>query len=227
MRIAVTRVAGKGGADKETCASFGHECCTVSPLAAEVDLARIHEFSLAVNRGEFDAIFFTSALPARIIAPLLKRTPRIIAIGPQTAETLRKAGVDAEVLPTFYSRDFVPYLGDWIRGRRIGIPRADVPNQELIDGITAAGGIAREVRCYSLIPTGTELDLGAVDAVLFTSALSFKTTVWRRRESLLLMAIGERTAEAMREGNAEPAVVGDGSLRGTLQRLNEYMEEKR
>jgi uroporphyrinogen-III synthase len=50
--------------------------------------------------------------------------------------------------------------------------------------------------------------------------MSYKQAVWTPRPDLLVMAIGEITAEAMRLGGMDPAVVGDGSLEGTLSALN-------
>jgi uroporphyrinogen-III synthase len=223
MQIAVTRLAGKEKSDAARCAASGHSCYSVHPLRSEIREEDIAAFVDAVDRGEFDCIFFTSALPAKIIAPRIGRFPRVIAIGPQTAHELRRFDIDCEVLTSFYSRDFVPYLGDWIRDKRIGIPRADVPNPGLIDAITVAGGIPREFRCYSLEPTGSELDLADAGAILFTSAMSFKKAVWTSRPGLLVMAIGEITAEAMRTGRTDPAIVGNGSLEGTLGALNTYL----
>jgi uroporphyrinogen-III synthase len=225
MKIAVTRLEKKAAGDRALCARYGHECYTISPLRADLMMDRVDEFVDAVHRGEFDCIFFSSALPAEIVGPRLKRWPRVIAIGPKTAETLGAFGIEAETLPAFYSRDLVPYLGDWIRGRRIGIPRADVPNPALLDGIIRAGGTVKEVRVYTLVPTGVELALEDADAVLFTSAMSFRQARWHRRPDLLLIAIGEITADAMRAGGCEPAVIGDGSLEGTLAALNRYQED--
>ena len=223
MKIAVTRLAGKEKSDAARCAASGHSCYSVHPLRSEIREDEITAFVNAVDRGEFDCLFFTSALPAKIITPRLGRFPRVIAIGPQTARELQHHDIDCEILTTFYSRDFVPYLGGWIRGKRIGIPRADVPNPGLMDAITAAGGIPREFRCYSLESTGSELDLTDAGAVLFTSAMSFKKAVWTPRPGLLVMAIGEITAGAMRTGGTDPSVVGDGSLEGTLGALNRYL----
>jgi uroporphyrinogen-III synthase len=223
MKIAVTRLAGKEKSDAGRCAASGHSCYSVHPLRSAIREDSIAAFVNAADRGEFDCIFFTSALPAKIIAPRLNRFPRVVAIGPQTATELRRHDVDCEVLTSFYSRDFVPYLGEWIRGRRIGIPRADVPNPGLMDAISDAGGIPVEFRCYSLEPTGDDLDLAGADAILFTSAMSFKKAVWTPRPGLLIMAIGEITADAMRTGGTDPAVVGDGSLEGTLGALNAYL----
>ncbi|HUT37796.1 MAG TPA: uroporphyrinogen-III synthase [Methanoregula sp.] len=223
MKIAVTRLLGKEKNDAERCALFGHTCYSVHPLSSKIRKSEITNFVEAVDRSEFDCLFFTSALPAKIIAPLLNRFPRVIAIGPQTAKELRHYEIDCETLTSFYSRDFVPYLGDWIKGKHIGIPRADVPNPALIDAITGAGGIPHEFRCYGLEPTGESLNLDNADAILFTSAMSYTKAVWTRQPDLLVMAIGDITAAAMRAGGVNPVVVGDGSLEGSMIALNDYL----
>jgi uroporphyrinogen-III synthase len=223
MKIAVTRLLGKEKNDAERCALFGHKCYSVHPLSSKINKTEITRFVEAVDRNEFDCLFFTSALPAKIIAPLLNRFPRVIAIGPQTAKELRQYEIDCETLKSYYSRDFVPYLGDWIKGKHIGIPRADVPNIALIDDIIAAGGIPHEFRCYRLEPTGEPLNLDQADAILFTSAMSFTKAVWTQQPGLLVIAIGDITAAAIREGGVNPVVIGDGSLEGTMAALNDYL----
>lgn len=223
MRIAITRLAGKDIDDDLRCRKFGHTCYSVSPLRAEMCPDSISQFVSAVHANHFDALFFASAFPAQLIAPRLSRWPRVIAIGPQTAKTLRHFGIECETLPQYYSRDLVPYLGQWIVGRKIGIPRADVPNPALIEGIRDAGGIPVEVPVYKLIPTNEPLKVDRADALLFTSAMSFKRAVWTHREDIIILAIGTSTAGAMQKFDINPNVVGDGSLEGTLYRLNEYI----
>ena len=223
MKIAVTRLAGKEKSDAARCAAAGHSCYSVHPLRSAIREDVITTFVDAVEKGNFDCIFFTSALPAKLIAPRMGRFPRVIAIGPQTAKELRQFDIECEILTSFYSRDFVPYLGEWIRGKRIGIPRADVPNTGLLNAISAAGGIPDEFRCYSLEPTGDQLALEDAGAILFTSAMSFQKAVWIPRPGLLVMAIGEITAGEIRAGGIDPMVTGDGSLEGTLAALNAYL----
>jgi len=227
MKIAVTRIAGKEKNDVARCAQFGHICYSVHPLRSEIRPDAITAFINAVDRSDFDCLFFTSALPAKIIAPLLNRFPRVIAIGPQTAKELQHFEIDCETLTSFYSRDFVPYLGDWIRGKHIGIPRADVPNPSLIDAITAAGGIPHEFRCYGLEPTGESLSLQDADAILFTSAMSFSKAVWNQHLDIIVIAIGDITAAAMQAAGTIPEVVGDGSLEGAMIALNNYLNRQR
>ena len=76
MMIAVTRLAGKEESDAGRCAQFGHTCYSVHPLHSEIKQGVISAFVAAVDRGEFDCLFFTSALPAKLIAPHLNRFPR-------------------------------------------------------------------------------------------------------------------------------------------------------
>lgn len=224
MRIAITRLAGKEGSDAERCRAFGHRCYSVHPLRSAIRGDVADAFVAAAARKEFDCIFFTSALPAAIIAPRLAgTTSRVIAIGPRTAAILQQHGIPCETLKSFYSRDFVPYLGSWIAGKRVGIPRADVPNPSLLEAIRSAGGIPAEFRCYELAPTGEPLDLEGADALLFTSAMSFERAVFSRDSVPLFMAIGEVTADRMQRAGIVPEVTGDGSLEGTLFALNEYL----
>lgn len=227
MKIAITRLKGKDTHDAVCCAKYGHSCFSVFPLKAIIHQDRVRAFVDMVSDGAFDCLFFASALPAAIIAPLLPQWPRVIAIGPRTAHTLEASGIPCEILPSFYSRDLVPYLGSWIRGKRIGIPRADVPNNALIESIRRAGGIPTEVRCYALVPTEEELDLCDAAGVLFTSAESFRRAIWRRSPDLLVMSIGDITASVMGEAGIRPDVVGDGSLEGTLKALNRYVSDEK
>ena len=129
--------------------------------------------------GDFDCIFFTSALPAKIIAPRLRDLPRVIAIGPQTAKELRQYHIDCEILTSFYSRDFVPYLGEWIRGRQIGIPRADCPESGSY-GSDHCGwrGFPWSSGVMGLSQLVDPLDLAEAEAILFTSAMSFQKAIW-------------------------------------------------
>lgn len=225
MRIAITRLKGKEAEDESRCVQYGHECFAVSPMRYEVHQDRVAAFIRTVSRGELDCLFFTSALPAMVIAPMLTRIPfpRIIAIGPQTAKALNDQGISCEVMDRHYSSGFVPYLGEWINGKKIGIPRADVPNPGLITDIIEAGGIPYEIRCYALIPTEEELDLQGAEGILFTSAMSFKKAIWKRHQDLVIMAIGEVTGQAMRDSGLPPQVTGDGTLEGTLEELNRFI----
>lgn len=223
MNIAITRLEEKGDADAEICAKYGHTAKPVHPLRAEYNASLAQRFILAANEGEFDAILFLSAYPAKKIAPLLARgitkKCRIIAIGPETQRILFENGIPAEILPEYYSKAFVPYLGDWIDGKSIGIARADTPNQKLISSIEDAGGIAYEYRVYKLVPTNEPFDLTDCDAILFTSPHSFTSSVLPDITTLKKLAIGKVTAQTMRQNGIEPDIIGNGSMEGTISLL--------
>ncbi len=67
-------------------------------------------------------------------------------------------------------------------------------------------------------------NLEGAKALLFTSAMSYTKAIWTQKPGLLVMAIGDITAAVMRKAGTTPAVVGDGSLEGTLAALNEYLK---
>ena len=109
----------------------------------------------------------------------------------------------------------MPYLGDWISGKTYRHPpggRALTRNFSMPS--RAAGGIVHEFRCYGLEPTGDPLDLQQADAILFTSAMSFAKARWTPRPGLLVMAIGDITAAAMRNGGTEPKSWATGRSKG-------------
>ena len=151
----------------------------------------------------------------------------MIANGPQTAKDLHNAGLAAEMLPFYYSRDLVPYLGKWIRGKKIGIPRADYTYPQLAADIEKAGGTPFEFTCFELAPTNEPLDLAGCGAVLFTSPEVFEMSRLPKVKDMIMIAIGDVTAQAMMYGGCPPSVVGDGSVEGSLIALNSYLWTER
>ena len=224
MSIAITKHAGDVD-DNAICEKYNHRARIISPIRPEKNQHEIDEFVRAVNDCQFDAVFFPSAFSAEKIGPLVNQKlatkVRIIANGPQTARDLHNIGLPSEMLPFFYSHDLIPYLGKWIRGKRIGIPRAGITYPKLSEEIKEAGGIPCEYKCYDILPTNEELDLKGCGAILFTSPAAFtlaKLPVLSNE--IILMAIGEVTADAMMYGGKMPSVIGDGSIEGTIQSLN-------
>ncbi|GFO98107.1 uroporphyrinogen-III synthase [groundwater metagenome] len=81
-----------------------------------------------------------------------------------------------------------------------------------------------EATAYRLEPAGCRFDdvLKEADAVIFTSAMSFEYSGFHRdsKRNLIIAAIGEKTAEAMRKHGFEPDIVGDGTLEKCLALLD-------
>lgn len=226
MIIAITKHA-ETVEDEAICAKYNHQAKSVCATRYTENKDEITAFVNAANNHEFDAIFFPSAMLAEnlgdLINPRLATKVRMIANGPQTAKVLLNIGLAAEMLPFYYSRDLIPYLGKWIRGKHIAIPRADLTYPKLADEIRAAGGIPHEFHCYELAATNEPLDLTGCDAILFTSPEAFEMSRLPNTKDLILIAIGDVTASAMMYGGCAPSVVGDGSIEGSLIALNSYL----
>jgi hypothetical protein len=51
--------------------------------------------------------------------------------------------------------------------------------------------------------------------------------VWIQHPNILVIAIGDITADRMRAAGMNPSVIGDGSLEGTMMALNDYLTRER
>lgn len=227
MKIAVTKLREKSEGIHELFQRYGHEALIISTMRSadpsdSAPLVRLAEMS---SKGALDILIFTSALG---VDKLFERSQpakkvRIVSVGPKTAKKVGEYGFSSEVIEEFSSVNFAKYLGD-ISGKTIGIARAEVPNPELIHSLEAGGATVVEAPVYRLEPAGCISDdvLEEADAVIFTSARSFEYSGLHRdgRRKLILAAIGEKTAEAMRKHGFKPDIVGDGTLEKCLALLS-------
>jgi len=225
MKLIITRLSEKGEKDQEICRKYGWESQSVHPLFTQINQTEVDSCINAVNQRKFDALFFTSSYPAKIIAPHINKSVvqnmRIIAIGPETRRVLLENNISAEMLPEHNSDFFTSYLKSWINGKNIGIPRVNIPNEKLTSLIKEAGGKAYEYHVYELISSGEKIDMKDADAILFTSASSFTKANLPDITRLKILAIGNKTAEAMIKNGVTPDITGDGTLKGTLKLLNQ------
>ncbi|MDP3104834.1 MAG: uroporphyrinogen-III synthase [Candidatus Methanoperedens sp.] len=228
MKIAVTKLREKSEGIQELFRSYGHEALIISTMTSvdpsdPAPLARLAEMA---STGSLDILIFTSALGVDKLfeRSLPSKKVRIVSVGPKTAKKVEEYGISSGVITEFSSVHFAKYLGD-ISGKTIGIARAEVPNPELIRSLESSGATVVEAPAYRLESAGCISDdiLMEADAVIFTSARSFEYSGFHRdgRRKLILAAIGEKTAEAMRKHGFEPDIVGDGTLEKCLALLSE------
>ena len=120
------------------------------------------------------------------------------------------------------SLHFAENVGN-IKDKTIGIARADVPNNELIESLESKGAVVIEAPAYRLEATGNSIPevLKDVDAVIFTSAKSFELSGFRpeTNKKIKIIAIGQKTADAMRKSGNDPDIVGNGTLEDCLSLL--------
>lgn len=227
MKIAVTKLREKSKGIHELFRRYGHEALIISTMRAadpsdSAPLARLAEMASA---GAIDILIFTSALGVDKLFEkgLPEKKVRIVSVGPKTAKKVEEYGLTSEVIEEFSSGHFANHLGK-IRGKTVGIARAEVPNQELIGSLEAEGAIVVEASAYRLEPAGCISDdiLDEADAVIFTSARSFEYSGFHRKGKgkTILAAIGEKTAEGMRKRGLEPDIVGDGTIEKCLALLS-------
>ena len=225
MKIAVTKLEEKSEGVAELFMRHGHEAIIVPTMRAgePSDPGPLERLAAMLSNGEIDILIFTSALGvAKLCGRVKPQNVRIISVGPKTAEKVKEYGLSSEVIAKFSSDHFANHLGD-IKGKTIGVARAQVPNKELTQSLTSKGAVVIEAHAYSLEPTGNDITdaLQNADAVIFTSAKSFEYSGFKNDISseLKVAAIGEKTANAMKKHGIVPDVTGNGTLESCLSQL--------
>lgn len=103
----------------------------------------------------------------------------VCAIGEPTADVLREAGYDVDLVPEqFSSSGLVDALADSVDGARVEVARSDHGSAVLTDGLEEAGAYVHETILYRLVRpegAGESAEMaadGELDAALFTSSLT-------------------------------------------------------
>jgi uroporphyrinogen-III synthase len=226
MKIAVTKLEEKSEGIPELFRRYGHEAVIVStmraaPPADPIPLSRLADM---LSKNKIDILIFTSALGVEKLFGIVKpeKKVRIVSVGPKTAKKVEEYGMRSEVIEKFSSGHFAEYLGE-ISGKTIGIARAEVPNPELVSSLTAGGATVIEAPAYRLAAGDSIVEiLEDVDAVIFTSAKSFELSGFapEHAKKLKVIAIGQKTSEAMRKSGINPDIVGNGTLENCLSLIS-------
>ncbi len=225
MKIAVTKLEEKSEGIHDLFKQYGHEAIIISTMRAvpPSDPAPLSKLCEMISNDKIDIIIFTSALGVEKLFEKLKpgKNVRIVSVGPKTAERVEKHGIKSEIIEKFSSDNFVQYLGD-IRGKTIGIARAEVPNTGLVQSLASKGAAIIEAPVYRLVPGRNIVGaLKDVDAIIFTSAKSFEFSGFTHdpAKRIKVIAIGKKTAETMRKHGISPDIVGNGTLENCLSQL--------
>lgn len=162
--------------------------------------------------GDHDWVAFTSAAGvaawfdrARAVGAGRPRA-RVAAVGGGTAEALRQAGVEPDLVPDRFT---TAALGDAFPAGpgRVLLPRADLATHELEEALWAKGWVPVRVEAYAVRfedglpePVRRALAEGRVDAVTFASASTVEAFVRLAGVpgDVVVACIGPITAEAAR-----------------------------
>ncbi len=227
MKIAVTKLKEKSEGIYELFEHYGHEAILISTMtsAEPTDPAPLSQLSRMIADSEIDILIFTSALGVDKLFTKVKpaKTVRMVSVGPKTAKKVEEYGFKSEIINSFSSEHFADYLGD-MRGKTVGIIRAEVPNQELTESLKLKGAILFEAAAYRLESAKNNFEemIKDVDAVIFTSSKSFESSGLNKSlmKNIKVIAIGQKTANAMRKSGVVPDVVGNGSIENCLELLS-------
>jgi uroporphyrinogen III methyltransferase/synthase len=232
-RILVTRPVGQAGRLRALLEAAGAEVLSLPAIRIEppedwgpldAALARLERFRWLVFTSANGVLFVLDRLRAGGGGPGDLRRTRLAAIGPQTADTLRRAGLETEVVPGEYRAEgLVEALRARVRpGDAVLLARAAEARDVLPRELAALGAEVTVVPAYRtvLAREGAEelralLGAGGIDAVTFTSSSTVRGLVAllgaaeapRLLRGVVLAAIGPVTAETLRAAGLEPTLV--------------------
>ncbi|MBN2116116.1 MAG: uroporphyrinogen-III synthase [Anaerolineales bacterium] len=203
------------------------------PIFFPVIEIRPIENNVALERAlakleRYDWIVFTSVNAVEVVSDIVarsgatKQSPKVAAIGPKTAEALRRRGITLDFVPDEYVAEAIlPGLGD-VRGKWVLLPRAEIARKALPEAIKEAGGIPHEVAVYQTLPAQPEPEglaalQSGVDIVTLTSPSTVQNFMAIARQSgldplrlpgnPLFACIGPITEQAAREDGLVDLVV--------------------
>jgi len=174
----------------------------------------------------------------------LKRDSRALSglklgvIGPATAQALAERGLIADYIPeTYTSKGIIAGLKDRnITGQRFLLPRANIADNELVEGINQFGASAYEVTAYRTAPAieaitrAKEMIVsGKIDVITFTSSSTVANLVAAFGEEPLaidsarIACIGPKTAQAVtKAGLSVDIIAGEQTIPGLVMAMEGY-----
>ncbi|MFB6207478.1 MAG: uroporphyrinogen-III synthase [Haloglomus sp.] len=181
-------------------------------------------------RADADYAVFTSTSGVELLAEAGwdAGDATVCAIGSSTAEALRAADYEVDVVPGEYSSaGLVEALGDRVGGARVEVARSDHGSDVLLDGLNEAGAYVHETTLYRLVRpegAGSSADLaarGQLAGALFTASMTVENFLAAADErgvrapavaglnEAVVGCIGEPTRERAERGGIEVDVVPD------------------
>ncbi len=170
--------------------------------------------------GDYDWVVFTSANAVERFTALLRdarefASTKVAAIGPGTAEALRRFGVAADLVPERFVAESLVEAFPSGPGRVL-LPRAAVARDVLIEGLTAKGWDVTQVdayRTYPAEPSPSALaEARKADAITFTSSstvTNYLEVAGADAVPPVVVAIGPITAQTARDAGLSVDAVAD------------------
>jgi len=218
----------------------------IQPIA---DTAELDQAISSLNR--YNWIIFTSvngveAFFKRLYS--LKQDARALhslkvgVIGPATAESLEQRGIIPDYCPVVYTGDgLIAGLKDWnVTGERFLLPRADIADKELIEGITRLGAEVHEIAVYKTVAVANAvsefeklLASGEVDVITFTSSSTVSNLLSALGDEAIkhdvkIACIGPKTADTVARAGFKAVIVArEHTIPGLVNAIEEYFGKEK
>ena len=166
---------------------------------------------------------------------------KIGAIGPATAQALRARGIIPDYIPEVYSSEgLIAGLSRWdIAGKRLLLPRADIADKRLADGLAGLGAEVHEVAAYRTLPQPEAISQakgvllsGQIDVITFTSSSAVTNLVAVFGKELppikaKIACIGPKTAETVAKAGLKVDIVArEYTIPALVAAIEDYFEKE-
>ncbi len=242
-RVLVTRAHHQAGALSQLLIERGAEAIELPAIGIEkissrelddavADLSSYHWLVFTSSNGvaAFFGRLYDLNLDARALGGL-----KIAAIGPATAKALAQRGINADYIPEVYSSEglITGLKSQAVGGKRFLLPRADIADKRLAEGLRGLGAEVHEIATYKTLPqpgamaqASRMLSEGKIDVITFTSssAVSGLAAVFEKKVPAIKVAcIGPRTAETATEAGLRVDIVAcEHTIPALVAAIEEY-----
>ena len=238
-RVVVTRAREQASDLVERLHRFGAE--TIELPAITIDEpddggAELRECAAWLSRGDFEWVVFTSANAADRFCALLRDArefgpTRVAAIGPGTADALRRFGVEPDLVPERFVAESLVDAFPSGKGKVL-LPRAAVARDVLVTGLATKGWAMTVVSAYrtrAVEPSASALaEAAKADAITFTSSstvTNFVQVAGLDAIPPVVVCIGPVTAATARESGLTVDVVAEEhTIEGVVQAVIAALE---
>jgi len=250
-RILVTRARHQASALSRLLSECGAHPVELPAIGIQAiqDTAALDE--AISNIGDYGWIVFTSVngveayfqrlyelkLDSRALGGL-----KVAVIGPATARAVEKQGIIPDYVAEVYtSEGLVAGLKSRdIAGQRFLLPRADIADEELAEGLKRLGAEVHEVAVYRTVRAATAISRakemlisGQIDVVTFTSSSTVSNLVAAfdgeqpRIDNARVACIGPKTADtAARAGLKVDIIAGEHTVPGLVAAIEDYFRKE-
>ncbi len=218
----------------------------IQPVADTSKLDKAISNLLDYNWLVFTSVNGVEAFFQRLHA--LKRDARALsqvkigAIGSATALALEARGISADYVPEVYtSEGLIAGLRKYdIAGQRFLLPRADIADAKLVEGIGNLGGKVHEIAVYNTVPPADALAKakkmlldGEIDVITFTSSstvshlMGLFPTEPPSMNGTVVACIGPKTADrAVKAGLKVDILATEQTIPGLVAAIERYFAKE-